>query len=82
MYWGLEHGPINNQREFEKKNQLKTKGSRAHTRKKTYPPHGQTWNCRVLKINWHLGLGIRNVWCEYEKDQLKTLGLQCTQENK
>ena len=42
--------------------------------KLTWPCSSQKWNCRALKINWHLGLGLRDIWCEYEKDHLKTLG--------
>ena len=48
----------------------------------TWPPSGQNWNCRVLKISWHVGLGLRNVWCDFEKDQLKTLEFTMNTRNK
>ena len=38
------------------------------------PLLAKKWNCRAQKIDWHLGLGLRNVWCDFEKDQLKTQG--------
>ena len=36
----------------------------------------------MLKITWHMGLGLRNVCCEFEKDQLKTLEFTLYTRNK
>ena len=35
--------------------------------KQKWPPSAQKWNCRAGKINWNLGLGVMDVWCEFEK---------------
>ena len=56
----MEHGPINMWCELGK-DQLKT--------------GGQKWNCRVLKISWHVGLGLKNVWSEFEKRSVKKSGV-------
>ena len=58
---------------FEKKISWKLRGVGHIQEKLSWPPSGQKWNCRAPKIDWDVGLGLRNVWCVFEKDQLKTL---------
>ena len=41
----------------------------------TWSPSGQKWNCRVPKIKWPLGLGLRKVWCEFEKRSVENSGV-------
>ena len=66
MYWGLDHDPTKQCCEFGI-DPLKTEGCLAYTRKITWLPSGQKWNHRALKIDWHVGLGLRRVWGKFEK---------------
>ena len=47
-----------------------------------FGPKWSKMNCGVLKITWHVGFGLRNVCCEFEKDQMKTLGFTVFTRNK
>ena len=55
-------------------NMKKTQVSRLHTRKTNLPPSGHMWNHRVPKINWCLDLGTRDIWHEFVKDWMRTVG--------
>ena len=74
MYWGLEQGPVKIWCKFGK-DQLKTKGCGAHTRKSKLGPLVAT-NINVMKMYWVLEHGPKNIWCEFGKDQLKTKSLE------
>ena len=75
MYWGLEHGRRLFGANLEKIGwKLRVVYMKKHTRKNELGPLvAQKSNCRALIISWHVSLRLRNVWCEFEKDYLKTL---------